>query len=117
MTKPTSILIALALCGCQKDPLADWNMAPPKEPQVTRVEALSQSDDSFFGYFDETVNGVRCIKFRGYQSSGLSCDWIGYHQREPERQPPDIEAVKRCINALDPDSVNLASEIQECAQQ
>ena len=38
-------------------------------------------------------------------------------QREPERQPPDIEAVKRCIDGLDPDSVNLASEITACAQQ
>lgn len=35
----------------------------------------------------------------------------------PERQPPNIEAVKRCINALDPNSVNLATEIAVCARQ
>ena len=111
------MLLALALCGCQKDPLEDWNMAPPKEPQVTRVETLSESDDNVFGYFDETVNGVRCIKFRGYQSIGLSCDWIGYHQRQPERQPPDVEEVKACINGLDPNSSDLTREILDCAQQ
>ena len=33
----------------------------------------------------------------------------------PERQPPDIEAVKRCINALDPDSAGLNREIIACA--
>lgn len=117
MTKPSSILILIALCGCQKDPLEDWNMAPPKKPEVTRVEVSSQSDGNVYGYFDESVNGVRCIKYRGYKSAGISCDWIGYHQMKPERQPPDIEAVKRCINALDPDSVTLASEIVECARQ
>ena len=37
-------------------------------------------------------------------------------QREPERKPPDIEAAKRCIDGLDPDSVELDREILECAK-
>ena len=101
MTKPTSILIliALALCGCQD------------QTGSAKVEKVMPD-----GYRVEVVEGVRCIRYDFYARSGLSCDWVGYHQREPERQPPDVEAVKRCINSLDPDSVELAAEILECAK-
>lgn len=108
MTKPLSILMALALCGCSRSP-DDLPSVSVGRENCSNTACLQRVE----------IDGIQCI-VAGSQGSpigGLSCDWIGYHQREPERQPPNIEAVKRCINALDPNSVNLATEIPACARQ
>ena len=98
MTKPTSILLVLALCGCDR--------VPDDRPAVS-VGPKGCSDTTCMHHVE--IDGIQCIAARSHGTpiGGLSCDWIGYHQRQPERQPPDAEAIDTCLMALDPNSNQL----------